>query len=85
MAYYRVEFKRSVKKDLKQLPKSDVVGILNKIEALTENPRPPQSKKLIGLDLYRLKVGRYRILYEIKDQILIITIIKIAHRKDVYH
>ena len=84
MAFYSIEFKKSVKRDLKHLPKGDIQKILKSIRGLAYEPRPPQSKKLTSLNRYRLRSGRYRVLYEIKDQLLLITVIKVRHRKHVY-
>ncbi len=84
MAKYKIEFKRSASKELNSLPNSEIKKILSSIDQLIENPRPINSKKLSASERYRLRVGDYRILFEIKDQILIGYIIKIAHRKDVY-
>lgn len=81
---YKIEFKRSVKQDLKYIPKVDVKRIFSAIYQLDSDPRPTQSKKLAGSDLYRLRAGRYRILYEIKDHVLVVIIIKIKHRKNIY-
>ncbi len=84
MAKYSIEFKKSATKELNSLPNKEIKKILNSINHLIENPRPINSKKLSASERYRIRVGDYRILYEIKDQILIVYIIKIAHRKDVY-
>ena len=54
------------------------------IDRLAEHPRPPGSKKLTSLDLYRIRVGVYRIVYEIHDRELIIAVVKVGHRRDVY-
>lgn len=70
--------------DLRSIPRSDVPGILSAIDKLSVNPRPTQSIKLAGMELYRLRYGRYRVVYEIKDKILQILIIRVRHRKDVY-
>ena len=84
MAFYKLEFIKSVKKDLKHLPKNDIVKILDRIYGLSANSRPKQSKKLTGQEKYRLRYGKYRILYEIRDQLLLITIVKVGHRKNIY-
>lgn len=84
MARYRIEFKRSVRKDLRKIGKSDVVRILEVIQRLGEDPYSPGSKKLVGEELYRVRVGNFRILYEVIDEVLVVTVIKVSHRKDVY-
>ncbi len=84
MARYEVAFKSSVYKDLKPIPKEDVKRILARIEALTEDPRGPGCEKLSGQERYRVRQGVYRILYEIVDDRLIVTVVKIAHRRQVY-
>lgn len=84
MGNYKVTFKKSVLKDLKSLPKSDVIKIISKIDSLAEDPRRVGAIKLSGNDLYRIRQGLYRILYEIKDRELIVQVIKVGHRSDVY-
>ena len=84
MARYRIFFKRSVEKDLSGIPKKDVRKILNRIKTLENDPRPPGSEKLTGLERYRLRQGRYRIAYSIQDDELTIWIVNVGHRKDVY-
>lgn len=84
MAKYKIEIKRSASKELNSLPNKEIKKIINSINQLIENPRPINSKKLSASERYRLRVGDYRILYEIEDLILTVYIIKIAHRKDVY-
>ena len=84
MALYRVIVKQSVSKDLKKIQKKDVKRILTAIQSLAENPRPPQAKKLSGQDRYRLRQGNYRILYSIEDERLIVCVVKVGDRRDVY-
>lgn len=84
MAAYKIFFKRSVEKDLKFIPKKDLRRILDCIAMLAENPRPPGSEKLSGLERYRVRQGQYRIVYSIQDDELTIWVVKIGHRKDVY-
>ena len=84
MAPYRIVFKKSVAKDLKKIPKKDVSKILKVIRSLADNPRPPQVKKLSGQDRYRMRQGNYRILYSIEDTQLVITVVKVGDRRDVY-
>ena len=84
MAEYEILFKKSVQKDLNAIPKKDLKKILDRIELLSEDPRPPGCEKLTGQQRYRLRQGRYRILYSIQDDELTIWVVKVAHRKDVY-
>ena len=81
---YSIRFKSSVKKDLRSIPKQDVLRILNAVEHLSEDPRPIGSKPLTGRDAWRIRVGQYRAIYTINEQEIVIEIIKIAHRKNVY-
>jgi mRNA interferase RelE/StbE len=84
MALYRVEYKPSVYKDLRSIPKNERGRILKRIDALTVNPRPPGREKLAGQDKYRIRQGDYRILYTIFNEKLTIWVVKVGHRKDVY-
>lgn len=84
MASYRLVFKQSVGNDLRSIPKQDVVRILERIDALAEDPRPPGSEKLSAQARYRIRQGAYRILYEIEDGQLVIVVVKVGHRREVY-
>jgi mRNA interferase RelE/StbE len=84
MASYKIFFKKSVQKDLSSIPKKFLKKILSRIENLGEDPRPAGCEKLTGQERYRLRQGRYRILYSIQDDELTIWIVKVGHRKDVY-
>jgi mRNA interferase RelE/StbE len=84
MARYELRFRKSVSKDLNPIPKRDVQRIMEAIQALADDPRPPQSRKLSGSEKYRLRCGAYRVLYEIQDDVLIVCVVKVGHRKDVY-
>ena len=84
MAAYKILFKKSVQKDLNPIPKKDLKKILDRIKALSENPRSPACEKLTGEQRYRLRQGRYRILYSIQNDELTVWVVKVAHRKDVY-
>jgi mRNA interferase RelE/StbE len=84
MAKYKLLFKKSVAKDLRVLPKSDVKKILQRINKLAENPRASGSKKLSGQEFYRVRQGVYRIIYEIIDDQLIVQVIKVTHRSKSY-
>jgi len=84
MASYKIIVKKSVAKDLRSLPKKDIKRILSAVQSLADDPRPPQSKKLSGQERYRLRQGNYRILYSIEDEKLIICVVKVGNRRDVY-
>ena len=84
MAKYEIVFKRSVYKDLKAIPKSDVVRILKRIDMLADDPRGPGCEKLSGQEKYRVRQGVYKIIYGILDKRLIVTVVKVGHRGQVY-
>lgn len=84
MASYRLVFKRSVVIDLRTVPKADVARILKRIEALADDPTPPGSEKLSGQERYRVRQGSYRILYEIRGEELVVSVVKVGHRRDFY-
>lgn len=82
---YRVEFTRQAAKFFKNLPLQEQQCLKLKIDALSAEPRPSGVVKLASEeDLYRIRVGNYRVIYTIQDKQLIILILKIGHRKDVY-
>ena len=84
MAAYKVYFKESVEKDFTAIPKKDLVKILRRTKALSENPRSSGCEKLTGRERYRVRQGRYRIVYSIEEAVLTVWIVKVGHRKDVY-
>jgi mRNA interferase RelE/StbE len=84
MAAYKLFFKKSVQKDFDSIPKKDLKRILSRIESLSEDPRPKGCEKLTGQERYRLRQGRYRILYSIQDDELTVWVVKVGHRKDIY-
>jgi mRNA interferase RelE/StbE len=84
MAEYSIFFRKSVEKDLSDIPKKDVGRILKRIKSLVNDPRPSGCEKLTGQERYRLRQGRYRIIYSIQDNELTIWIVTIGHRKDIY-
>lgn len=79
-----VSFLRSAKKDLLKLDKNIASHIIQKIEHLPNEPFGPGTKKLVGNELYRIRFGNYRIVYTVDLAAHEITIVRIAHRKDVY-
>ena len=84
MARYRIVFKNSFAKDLRAIPKKDVARILRRIDALADDPRPAGTEKLSAQERYRVRQGAYRILYEIADAELIVTVVKVGHSREVY-
>jgi len=84
MARYKLGFKKSVAKDLRDIPKKDVARILKCFQSLAEDPRAPGCEKLSGQERYRIRKGVYRIIYEIKDDVLEVIVVKVGHRSDVY-
>ena len=84
MEKYRITFKKSVAKDLRVIPKKDITKILSKIDTLAVNPRGEGCIKLSGQENYRVRQGLYRIVYEIKDDVLVVNVVKVANRSQVY-
>jgi mRNA interferase RelE/StbE len=84
MAKYKITFRKSVAKDLRRIPKRDVKRILKRIDLLAEDPRGEGCIKLSGLDRYRIRLGLYRIIYEIIDDRLVVTVVRVGHRSSVY-
>ena len=84
MASYELVFRKSVAKDLRSIPKKEVARILRRMESLRDNPRPPGSEKLSGQERYRIRQGMYRFIYEVTDEALIVTVVKVGHRKQMY-
>ncbi len=84
MAVYKLFFKKSVQKDFDAIPKKDLKRILNRIETLAKDPRPYGCEKMTGLERYRLRQGRYRIVYSIQDDELAVWVVKVGHRKHIY-
>ena len=85
MAKYKVVISSSAEKILKKIPQKEVKRIVVAIERLSEHPFPVGSKKLSGYEnVFRIRIGTYRIIYEVEGQKLLILILKIGHRKDIY-
>ena len=85
MARYELRVKPSVAKDLRGIPRTDVRRILARIEALRDDPRAPGCEKLAGAaELYRVRQGVYRIVYAIHDQRVIVEVVRVGHRGEVY-
>ena len=85
MARYRLLIKPLAVKEIEAIPlKRERQRVVERISKLAEDPRPFGSEKISGQDKYRVRQGRYRILYVIEDQNLIVQVVKVGHRKDVY-
>jgi mRNA interferase RelE/StbE len=85
MASYKIEWKRSARKELESLPQQIVARLFEAITDLANNPYPSGVRKLAGSEqAYRIRVGDYRVIYSIHNAQLIIEIIRVKHRKDVY-
>jgi len=85
MADFKIEIKRSAAKELEKIQKQDRDRIIERIQALAADPRPPQSKKLSGEEKYRVRQGDYRVLYQIYDEVITVVVVKVAHRREVYN
>jgi mRNA interferase RelE/StbE len=81
---YQVQVVKRAAKSLARLPRTEARRILNKIAELGDNPKPPGSKKLQGYELFRLRVGNWRIIYAIEDDVLLILVLSIKSRGEVY-
>ena len=85
MAKYEIEVSATAKRQLRRLNLVDQIKILKRVRGLAEDPRPPGSRKLRGYtDVYRIRVGQYRVLYSVEDHKLVIILLKVGHRRDVY-
>ena len=85
MDSYRIDVLKSVDREARKIDKKNLDRIVSKIKSLTKNPFPVQTKKLKGSESsYRLRVGDYRIIYEVDTQYKLVTIFHIRHRKEAY-
>jgi len=85
MEFYEIEWRRSTKRDLRRISHEQTLKIVSAVEALRENPRPYGSVKLTGSDCaYRIRIGDYRVIYEVYDHKVIIEVVKVGHRREVY-
>ena len=85
MGKYRVLIKPSAVKEIESIAqKKTRQQIVRRIQHLAEDPRPPGSNKLSGYDRYRIRQGAYRIVYAVEDDKLVVYVVKVGHRKDVY-
>jgi len=84
MAKYNIEIKKSAAKEIKKLPAKNINGVIKILDELAGNPRPEGCLKLSNNEKYRIRFGVYTLLYEIYDDRLLIIVVIVAHRKDVY-
>ena len=85
MASYRIEWRNSTRRDIRRIAPEYVSRIFAAVDGLAENPRPVGCTKLSGSErAYRVRVGDYRIGYEVFDEEVFIEVIKVGHRMDVY-
>jgi mRNA interferase RelE/StbE len=82
---HSVEFAPLARRQMKRLPREIQMRIIERVEELASNPRPAGVKKLVSEDnLYRVRVGEYRAVYQIRDRELVVLIVKVGHRREVY-
>ncbi len=85
MASYKIEISSTAEKSLKKIPKKDILKIVEAIQVLSINPYPDGCRKLAGEEsAYRIRQGDYRIIYEVEGKKLLILVLKIGHRRDIY-
>ena len=85
MASYRIEVSATAERQIKKLGREDQIRVIRAVQTLANEPRPSGCRKLQGYDdVYRIRIGRYRALYSIDGRRVIITVLKGAHRRDVY-
>ncbi len=81
---YQINFRKQALKDLESIPRKDVVKIKEAIWELRNNPRPHGCLKLKGSGLYRIRLGDYRIVYDIQEEKVTILVVNVRHRKEIY-
>jgi mRNA interferase RelE/StbE len=85
MARYSLEISATAERQLKRLPRRDLGRVVGAIQALGDQPYPPGCRKLTGYgDVYRIRVGVYRVLYSVDRGRIVVVILKVGHRKDAY-
>lgn len=85
MASYKIEWRKSAVKEFEKLPKKEKAALIEKILLLAKEPRPVHSVKLVGAEnAYRIRRGKFRVVYQIEDGVLIVLIVRVAHRREVY-
>jgi mRNA interferase RelE/StbE len=85
MEKYKLVFRKSVARDLRRIPNRDLKRILSTIDSLAAEPRPAGCEKLSGQERrFRVRQGDYRVIYEIKDDEVVVVVVKVGHRRDIY-
>ena len=85
MASYRVELTRTAEKQLRRVAQRSRARLVEAMQALADAPRPRGARKLEGYEaVYRIRVGQYRIVYEVIDERIVVIVLKVGHRKEVY-
>jgi len=81
---HKIVFTKTARKKLDKLPSREQHRIADKIDELANDPRPPGCKKLTNRGQYRIRIGDYRVIYDIEDKMLVVLVIDVDHRKQVY-
>ncbi len=84
MASFELQIKPSAVKDIEALPQKDRRRIIARIQGLSSDPRPPGCERLSGHELYRVRQGNYRVLYTVQDADVVVVVVRIGHRREVY-
>lgn len=84
MVSYKIVLEKRAEKELRKLPGTVRACVKNAIDKLEHDPRPLASRQMVGFDGYRLRVGDYRIIYAVQQQIITVIIVRIGHRRDIY-
>jgi len=81
---HRIDLSRRAEKDLERLPPRGAARVIAVLRRLAEDPRPAGASKLVAVDGYRMRVGEYRIVYDVDDAAEVVTVYRIRHRREVY-
>ena len=85
MASYKIAWKRSAEKELRKLPKDTILQLWDRVSKLNNDPYPPGAKKLVNTEsVYRLRVGDYRLIYRVDREKLVVEVILVGYRREVY-
>ena len=81
---YEVRFARPVAKGLRRMDRAEARRVVEAAETLSEDPRPSNAQKVQGTPYLRIRVGSYRVVYEVRDEALVVLVVKVGHRREVY-